>query len=164
MAMMDRSRQVMKAAGAASAAAPYLRRAMADEHVRDDLRTMLAAANRLYRDAVAEDRLRRLVTDDRLPREIDHMVEALQDAGRRVIKPRRRTNWTAIIVVGGLVGAGAMAWPRSRNAIIRFVRGTGSRASQTVGQAGQRVGKATEAVTQRVDDIRQRGTDATQAA
>jgi hypothetical protein len=138
---------------------------MSDEHVRDDLRMMAQAANRLYSDLAADDRVRRLVTDDKLRRDIDHMVEAMQDAGKRVIQPRRRTNWRTVVIVGGATGAGLMAYPKTRNAIMRGVRSMSGRASGTVSEASERVGKATEAVSHRVEDLRdKKSTDASQAA
>ena len=43
MALDENRARVMRAAGAASAAAPYVRRIMKDDELRDDLRTLIVA-------------------------------------------------------------------------------------------------------------------------
>lgn len=121
MAIGDSTRRVTKAAGAASAAAPYLRRALTDEQVRDDLRSVATAARHLVDEFSSDDRVRRLVTDTGVRREVDDIITAMQDAGKRVLQPRRQVRWGWIFVWGSLAGAVAavVAVPQSRAAIMR---------------------------------------------
>ena len=141
MAIADNARRVTRAAGVASTAAPYIRRVMSDEQVRDDLRAVTAAAGRLFGELSGDDRVRRLVTDDRLRRDVDEILEAVQDAGRRVIEPRHRVDWSRILFWGAAAGAVAalFAVPQSRAAIRRWFGGlrdqTPSRSETPVGDA-----------------------------
>jgi hypothetical protein len=124
MPIADNARRVTKAAGAATVAAPYLRRVMSDEQVRDDLRTIATAAGRLFGELSSDDRIRKLVTEDSLRQDVDEILEAMQDAGRRVIQPRRRVDWGRILFWGGLAGAVAavFAVPQSRTAVVHQYR------------------------------------------
>jgi hypothetical protein len=121
MPIGDSTRRVTKAAGAATAAAPYVRRAISDEQVRDDLRAAASAARRLVDEFTGDDGARKLVTDARLRRDVDEILEAMQDAGRRVLQPRRRVPWGWVFFWGSLAGAVAAAFavPQSRAAILR---------------------------------------------
>ncbi len=62
-----------------------------------------------------------LVTDARVRRDVDEILEAMQDAGRRVLQPRRQVPWGWIFFWGSLAGAvgAAFAVPQSRAAILR---------------------------------------------
>lgn len=120
MAIADTTRRVTKAAGAATAAAPYVRRALRDEQVRDDLRAVLGAVRHLVDEFSGDDRLHTLVTDAKLRRDVDEILDAVQDAGRRVLQPRRQVPWGWVFFWGGLAGAVAaiFALPQSRAAIL----------------------------------------------
>jgi len=121
MPIGDSTRRVTKAAGAATAAAPYVRRAISDEQVREDLRSAATAVRHLVDEFTGDDPVRRLVTDAGVRRDIDEILEAMQDAGRRVLQPRRRVPWGWVFFWGSLAGAvGAVfAVPQSRAAILR---------------------------------------------
>ena len=121
MPIGDTTRRVTKAAGAATAAAPYVRRAISDEQVREDLRSAATAVKRLVDEFTGDDGARRLVTDARVRRDVDEILEAMQDAGRRVLQPRRQVPWGWIFFWGSLAGAvgAAFAVPQSRAAILR---------------------------------------------
>jgi hypothetical protein len=121
MPIGDTTRRVTRAAGAASAAAPYVRRAIGDEQVRDDLRAAATAVRHLIDEFTGDDGARRLVTDARVRRDVDEILEAMQDAGRRVLQPRRQVPWGWIFFWGSLAGAVAAAFavPQSRAAILR---------------------------------------------
>ncbi|MBN2204844.1 MAG: hypothetical protein JW767_07465 [Thermoleophilia bacterium] len=134
MPIGDSTRRVTKAAGAATAAAPYVRRAISDEQVRDDLRSAATAVRHLVDEFTGDDRVRRLVTDTGVRRDVDEILEAMQDAGRRVLQPRRQMPWGWIFFWGSLAGAvGAVfAVPQSRAAILRvFDRLRGRTPSET---------------------------------
>ena len=122
---------VARAAGAATMAAPYVRRLIRDQQLRDSVRDLIQAANHLYSELSDEDRLHKLVNDDQVRKDVDQILEAAQHAGRRVIRPRRRTNWMAIAIVGGIAGgiAALIVYPRSRRGVVSVV----SRGQQTVG-------------------------------
>lgn len=121
MPIGDTTRRVTKAAGAATAAAPYVRRAVSDEQVRDDLRTAATAVRHLIDGFTGDDGARKLVTDARLRRDVDEILDAMQDAGRRVLQPRRQVPWGWVFFWGSLAGAVAAAFavPQSRAAILR---------------------------------------------
>ncbi len=121
MPIADSTRRVTKAAGAATAAAPYLRRAIGDEQVRDDLRSAATAVRHLVDEFTGDDGARKLVTDARLRRDVDEILEAMQDAGRRVLQPRRQVPWGWVFFWGSLAGAVAavFAVPQSRAAVLR---------------------------------------------
>lgn len=140
MAIADATRRVTKAAGAATVAAPYVRRALGDEQVREDLRAVLGAVRHMIDEFSGDDRVRTLVTDARLRRDVDEILEAMQDAGRRVLQPRRQVPWGWVFFWGGVAGAvtAAVAVPQSRGAILRaFDRLRGRSTEPAAAPAGQ---------------------------
>ena len=149
MKVLDGGRQVVKAAGAATVAAPYMRRLMDDAELRDHLRGMFRSASKLYDELSEDDRFRKLLTDDRIRKDVDNVLEHMQDAGRRVVKPRRR--WGRVIVITGLAtGATVIALYRpARERVVAAARGTTSKATEVVrgsnGKAAETVDKAAEA-------------------
>jgi len=118
MAVMDSSR-VLKAAGAAGAAAPYVKRIMSDERLRDELRNIVRSASRLYDDLSGDDSVRKLVKDDSIRKDLDHLIESMQKAGQRAVVPKRSTNWAAIAIVSGIAGGvvALLVYPRTRHGI-----------------------------------------------
>lgn len=118
MAVMD-SRRVIRAAGAASAAAPYVRKLMSDERLRDELRTLIRSATHLYEELSSDDALDKLLKDDRIRKDVDQMLESLQKAGQLAITRRRGPNWMAVAIVGGIAGgiATLLVYPRTRHGI-----------------------------------------------
>jgi hypothetical protein len=121
MALSDNRARALQAAGAASAAAPYVRRIMTDDRLRDDVRTIVNSAKHLY-DTLAGDGVSRLLDDD-IRKDVDQIMEAAQEAGDRVLRPRR-TNWAAWIAAGAFVVgaiAGAVVYKPSRRYLKRTV-------------------------------------------
>ena len=121
MALSDNRARAVQAASAASAAAPYVRRIIADDRLRDDVRTIVTSARHLY-DTLAGDGVSKLLDDD-VRKDVDRIMEAAQQAGDRVVHPHR-TNWAAWIAVGALVvGAvvGAVIYRPSREYMKRAV-------------------------------------------
>ena len=119
MAMIDRSRAV-KAASAAAVAAPYVRRLMRDDRLRNELRTLISSANHLYSELSSGDTVDTLLRDASIRKDVDHMLAAMQHAGQRAIKDRNSgPNWFIIALVSGLAGAiGALlVYPRTRHGI-----------------------------------------------
>ena len=115
----DNRVRMLKAAGAASAAAPYVRRIMSDEELRDDLRRIIRSARHLY-DQLSDEGVSKLLDDD-VRKDVDKIMEAVQGAGERIVAPRR--SHTGAWVVGGtLIGAavaGLLIYPTTRRVIMR---------------------------------------------
>ena len=86
----DRAK-VLRVAGAASAAAPYVRRILSDDELRGDLRGLIVAGRHLY-EGLTTDGVSKLLDDD-ARKDIDRMVAALQDASERAVRPQRRSHW-----------------------------------------------------------------------
>jgi hypothetical protein len=117
----DKNRaKVLWVAGAASAAAPYVRRILSDDELRGDLRGLIVAGRHLY-EGLTTDGVSKLLDDD-ARKDLDRMVAALQDASERVIRPRRRSHWGSRLVGGTLIGgalAGLLIYPGTRKPILR---------------------------------------------
>jgi hypothetical protein len=118
VATMDRNR-ALKAAGAAAAAAPYVRRLVSDDRLRAELRNLIQSANHLYSELAENDTVDTLLKDSSIRKDVDHMLESMQKAGQRAMKQRRSTNWLAITIVSGVAGAIAalLVYPRTRHSI-----------------------------------------------
>jgi len=120
MALDENRAKVLRAAGAASAAAPYVRRIMKDEELRDDLRTLVVAGRHLYEGLTVNGASKLL--DDDIRKDLDSIVASLQGASERVIHPHRSSHWGAWVVGGTLIGgalAGLLIYPGTREPILR---------------------------------------------
>ncbi len=120
MAFDENRAKVLRAAGAASAAAPYVRRIMSDAELRDDLRALVIAGHHLY-EGLTENGVSKLLEND-VRTDLDRMVSSLQSASERVIHPRRSTRLAAWVVGGTLIGgalAGLLIYPGTRKPILR---------------------------------------------
>ncbi len=91
MAFSDNRVRVMRAAGAASAAAPYVRRIVTDDELRSDLRALMAAARHLF-EGLAESGPSKLLDND-VRKDLDRIIASLQGAGDRVVHVRQRGAW-----------------------------------------------------------------------
>jgi len=120
MALDENRAKVLRAAGAASAAAPGGRRLKKDDELRDDLRTLIVAGRHLY-EGLTENGVSKLLDDD-IRKDLDRIVASLQGASERVIRPQRSTRWAAWVVGGTLIGgavAGLLIYPGTRQPILR---------------------------------------------
>jgi len=106
MAFDENRAKVLRAAGAASAAAPYVRRIVSDDELRRDVRTLVAAGRHLY-EGLTADGVSKLLDDD-VREDLDSIVASLQGASERVIHPRRSSHWGSWLIGGTLIG-GALA-------------------------------------------------------
>jgi hypothetical protein len=122
MAFDENRARVMRAAGAASVAAPYVRRIMSDDELRNDLRTLIVAGRHLYEGLTANG-VSKLLEDD-VRKDLDRIVASLQGASERVIRPQRSSHWGSWIIGGTLIGgavAGLLIYPGTRKQILRAV-------------------------------------------
>ncbi len=121
MPVLTRSRQALRVAGTASAAAPYLREAVADSELRDSFRSGINALSRIYEEMAADQRLR-----DHLFDKVAHEAEAAASSSRRLSIPvSRRFVGVSLIAMGFVLGAAAivsaLAMPSSRQRIGKVV-------------------------------------------
>lgn len=106
MAVTSKAKTVVKAAGVATAAAPYVRQLLEDDELRENLRQLARSASHLYGQVSRDDGLRTLATDDTVREDIDRIVASLQTGARLVTgERRRRRNWTTMIVAAGVGSA-----------------------------------------------------------
>jgi hypothetical protein len=113
MPVLTRSRQALRVAGTASAAAPYLREAVSDSDLRDSFRSGINALSRIYDEMAADQRLR-----DHLFDRVAAQAAAAPSAPRFTIPVSRRFVAVSLMAIGFVVGAAAivtaLAMPRSR--------------------------------------------------
>ena len=120
MAFDENRARVLRAASAASVAAPYVRRIMRDDELRNDLRTLVTAGQHLY-GGLTENGVSKLLEED-VRSDLDRIVASLQAASERVIRPRRSNRLAAWVVGGTLIGAavaGLLIYPGTRQPILR---------------------------------------------
>ena len=72
MAFDENRARVLRAAGAASAAAPYVRRVVSDDELRNDLRSLVVAGRHLYEGLTANG-VSKLLEDD-VREDLDRIV------------------------------------------------------------------------------------------
>ena len=121
MAFRDNVR-MLRAAGAAGAAAPYVRRIVRDDELRDDLRALVDAARHLFEEIAASGPSKLL--DDEVRKDLDRIVASLQGAGGRVVSVRRRSHWGRWLAGGAAIGgavAGLLIYPATRRQLLRAV-------------------------------------------
>lgn len=122
MAFDGNRARVLKAAGAAGAAAPYVRRIMSDDELRSDLRTLIVAGRHLY-EGLTSNGVSKLLDED-VRKDLERIVASIQGAGERVIRPQRSSRRSSWIVGGALIGgavAGLLIYPGTRKPILRAV-------------------------------------------
>jgi hypothetical protein len=133
-------RGVGTTARVAATAAPYVRRVMRDDELRDTLRSLADDANDLIEHASGGS-VRDALTDPAVRGDIARIVESLQFGAERVTaKPRRSLARRAlrVIVIVAAIGtgivAGALLYPRSRAALMRSFRRSSDPAAETAGE------------------------------
>jgi hypothetical protein len=120
MAFSENRATVLRAAGAARAAAPHVRRIMGDDELRRDLRTLIVAGRHLY-EGLSKHGASTLLEDD-VRKDLDRVVASLQGASERVIRPRRSSHWGSWLIGGTLIGgavAGLLIYRGTRKPILR---------------------------------------------
>lgn len=162
MPMNDKIKKVSAAAGAATAAAPYVRRLMTDHELRSTVADLASLADRLYNELTEDDRLRDGSVAETLKHEAGRVVDTVQHTARRVTgaerrdekrreEARRRTRWTVVrwagfgVLLGG-VAVALFLYPRSRSSIMHVADQTRERAGSTVREASDKVTAAASKV------------------
>jgi hypothetical protein len=145
--MTSRIRSVSEAAGAATAAAPYARKfiADADEDLRSSVKQLIKSADHLYNQLSGDDRLRRLATDNKVWRDVDRITGSLQRSARRARRDTSRRIDRRALLLGAGLGimvaclAAALLYPRTRRRMMRAADETRERATATVRDAREKL-------------------------
>lgn len=171
MAVLKRGRNVIRVAGAAGVAAPYLRELISDSELRDSARTAVRAVGRLYEEMSADERLRDLLFSS-APHADRHrsslrsrfLGSARTMRSGRFMRSgkimRSGLRWARIgsFALGTGVLVGALAYPRSRRRITRAVGDARGTVTSIAGKAGERTaataGSAREKITSTVQSLR----------
>jgi gas vesicle protein len=156
MAMNDKIKKAGTAAGAATAAAPYVRRLMSDHELRSAVQDLGGLAERLYEElSDGENRLQDSSMAETLKQQAGRVVDSVQHTARRMTgaerreekrreEQRRRNRLTVLFGAGvGLLAAGLAAalllYPRSRKSLARVAEQTRERAASTAREASGKV-------------------------
>jgi len=164
--MTSKIRSVSKAASAATAAAPYVRKLMTEEELRSSVKDFLKSADHLYNQVSGDDRLRRLATDNKARSDVDRIIGSLQGSARRVRRDTRRRVDRRALVIGAGLGitvtclAAALMYSRTRRGMVRVAGEARERATATVHDARETVSgtvhDAREKVSGTVHDAREK--------
>jgi len=162
--MTSKIRTISKAAGAATAAAPFARKlvAVTDEDLRSSVRHFVKSADQLYNQLSGDVRVRALATDAELRRDVDRVIGSLQGNARSIGRDASRRLDRRALVIGAAFGitvaclAAAWLYPRTRRRILRVADEARERASTTAHDAREKVSgtvdDAREKVSGTVDD------------
>ena len=166
MAMVSKIRTVGKAAGVATAAAPYAQKLMQDTDLRSSIRQVMHSVGELYERLSADGGLQRLATDDKVRRDVDRIIESLQSSARSVTRDTRRRSSRRALVIGVGLGVAASAvavaafYPRIRRSILSTAGDAREKISATVDDARGKVAASADDVREKasatVDELRQR--------
>jgi len=122
MPVLTRSRRAIRVAGAATAAAPYLREMASDHDLREAARTSFRSLARVYDEMAADARLRDRVFD----KARDAAMATAEKSSRplRISVSPRFVRW-GILAMGFMAGVATiiavLAYPRSRQRVSRAV-------------------------------------------
>ena len=174
MGTISKIRTVGKAAGVASAAAPYAQKLMHDSDLHSSLGQVLHSANELYDRLSGDGALRRLATDDQVRRDVDRIVASLQSSARSVTRDTRRRSGRGALLFGiglGVAASGAAVaalYPRLRRRILSTAAEAREKISATVDDVREKVaapvGDVREKAAATVDDLSERAAKATRDA
>ena len=165
MAVLKRGRNVIRVAGAAGVAAPYLRELISDSELRDSARTAARAVGRLYEEMSADERLRDLLfsSASHADRRRSSLRSRFLGSGRimrssRIMRSGLRWARIGTFALGTGVLVGALAYPRSRRRITRAVGDARGTVTSIASKAGERTaataGSAREKITSTVQSLR----------
>jgi hypothetical protein len=120
--VLTRSRQAIRVAGAATAAAPYVREVATDPDLREAARTSIRSLARVYDEVAADARLRDRVFDK--AREAAGATAEESSRPLRISVSPRFARW-GILAMGFMAGVATiiavLAYPRSRKRVSRAV-------------------------------------------
>jgi len=126
--------------GVAATTAPYVRRLATDDELRDDVGDFISSLNNL---------MSHLRSDRRLRRDLQRVLTSAQSGAGHLRADVRPRSYLRMAVIGaGLlissIGIGiALAWPRSRQSVMRVADQTAQRANATVHDIRERIGGQT---------------------
>jgi ElaB/YqjD/DUF883 family membrane-anchored ribosome-binding protein len=169
LATISKIRTFGKAAGVATAAAPYAQKLMQDTDLRSSIRQLVQSISELYDRLSGDGGLQRLATDDKVRQDVDRIIESLQSSARSVTRDTRRRASRRTLVIGiglGVAASGlavAALYPRIRRSILSTAGATRERISATVDDARGKVAASADDVRERasatVDGARKRASD-----
>jgi hypothetical protein len=139
MAISPRLRTIGRVTGVAAATAPKVRRLAKDDELRAEASDLVRSARDLVREVTSDERVRRDLRDI--------VSSALDGAGRvrQDVRPRHRLRrffaFGAGLTLALVAIAAALAYPRSRQGIVRVAGETRQRATATVHDARERIGR-----------------------
>ena len=164
--MISQMRTVGKAAGVASAAAPYAQKLMKDPDLRSSIRQLVQSVNQLYDRLSGDGGLHRLATDDKVRQDVDRIVASLQSSARSMTQDTRRHSSRRALVIGvglGVVASGvavAVLYPRIRRSILSTAGDAREKISATVDDARGKVAASADDVREKasasVDELREK--------
>ena len=138
MALNSRLQTIGKVTGVAATTAPAVRRLARDEKLRDDFADFIRSANNLATHVQSDRRLRRDARD------LVRSAQSGADHLRGDLRPRRflRTLFigTGLLVMSFGIGI-TLAWPRSRQSVLRAADQTTQRANATVHDVRERIAR-----------------------
>jgi hypothetical protein len=141
MATVSRLRTIGRVTGVAATTAPYVRRLATDDELRDDVGDFISSFNNL---------MSHLRSDRRLRRDLQRVLTSAQSGAGHLRADVRPRSYLRMAVIGaGLlissIGIGiALAWPRSRQSVMRVADQTAQRANATVHDIRERIGGQTK--------------------
>ena len=159
MAMVSKIRTVGRAAGAATAAAPYAQKLLQDTDLRSSIRQLVHSVNELYERLSGDGGLHRLATDDKVRHDVDRIIESLQSSARSVTRDTRRRSSRKSLMLGvglGVAASGvtvAALYPRIRRSILSTAGDAREQMSATVDDARGKVAASADDV---LDDAAQK--------
>jgi hypothetical protein len=119
MAVLVGSRNIRRAAGAAGAAAPYVREIVTDGELRDSARMALRAIARLYNEMSADERLRNWLLNVIAEEQERKWYSLLRSRDGSIAGTRSRRLGIVVLALGTGVLIGVFAYPRSRQRITK---------------------------------------------
>jgi len=159
MAVLKRGRNVIRVAGAAGVAAPYVREIVRDAELRNSLRTAFHSIGRLYEEMSADERLRDVLFSSASHADGQRASIRMRMLGENtMLRSALRRARIASFGLGAIVLVGAVAYPRSRRRITKAVGDTRGTVTNIASKASEKTvataGSAREKLSSTVQRLR----------